>query len=67
MTKNHVSGSCWLVVGYSWSSLVIIGVNMGDYGRFLVFIYKFVTAICYNAIFCGFLLFIACSEILLTF
>ena len=41
--KNHVSGSCWFVVGYSWSSLVIFGANWQYtefvrliHGRFLV-------------------------------
>ena len=27
VTKNHVSGSCWLVVGYTWSFTVIFGAN----------------------------------------
>ena len=68
VTKNQVSGSCWLVVGYSWSSSVIFGASwqylviMDDFWCFLC---SFVTKWCY--ILCYSLLFVACSEILLTF
>ena len=64
VTNNHVSGSCWLF-------LVIIDdfrrqlVIFGDKGRFLVFICNFVTK--WRYILCYLLLFVACSDILLTF
>ena len=68
VTNKHVSGSCWLFVGCSWSSMMIFGANwyfLVIRDKFWCFIYNFVTK--WRYILCYLLLFGACSEILLTF